>query len=362
MPEVLGDLVQRAAFVEEQRGAGVTQVVAAEVGHSGALECRNPDPPPPVLATEVAVLAVGEDERGAIGAAAGEVELDELARDRREQFGLAPALRLRRRDLIAGDCALDPQALPRPAAVVDDVAPQERVGLRRAQALVRQHADERRVLRVESGANRLDRLRRAGVDRLGATVGDTADADHRVPGETAPFDRAVEDTLQNSERSVDRRGARSVDAQSGRVAVDRLPGDLAQTLAAQVGDDPPVEQRRVSLERARAQVRDRVRVPPFDEELLECGVRADHLGGELPELARPPQRGLEELGVAATVEAALAPRAAPSALVPADDVDSPAVATPAPLDAHAAATVVDRQTTGRQPCLAEPPRWAVRLS
>src|SRR5204862_33190 len=61
--EVLGDLVERAAFVEEQGGAGVAQVVAAEVGNAGALECRDPDPPPPVLTTEVAACRVREDER-----------------------------------------------------------------------------------------------------------------------------------------------------------------------------------------------------------------------------------------------------------------------------------------------------------
>jgi hypothetical protein len=43
-------------------------------------------------------------------------------------------------------------------------------------------------------------LRRA-VDRLGATVCDTAYADDRVPGEPTPFHRAMEDALEQSERA-----------------------------------------------------------------------------------------------------------------------------------------------------------------
>jgi len=61
--EVLGDLVQRAALVEEQGRAGVTEVVAAEVGDAGALERGDPDAPPPVLPAQVAAGGVGEDER-----------------------------------------------------------------------------------------------------------------------------------------------------------------------------------------------------------------------------------------------------------------------------------------------------------
>jgi hypothetical protein len=37
----------------------------------------------------VAAVAVGKDERAGIGSTAGEVELDELACDRREQLRLA---------------------------------------------------------------------------------------------------------------------------------------------------------------------------------------------------------------------------------------------------------------------------------
>src|SRR4051812_11230194 len=42
MADVLGDLVERAALVEEQRGARVAKVVAPEVGDAGAVECRDP--------------------------------------------------------------------------------------------------------------------------------------------------------------------------------------------------------------------------------------------------------------------------------------------------------------------------------
>jgi hypothetical protein len=68
---VLGDLVERAAFVEEQCGAGVAEVVAAEVGDAGALECGDPDAASPVLPAEVAVVAVGEDERARRGHKSG---------------------------------------------------------------------------------------------------------------------------------------------------------------------------------------------------------------------------------------------------------------------------------------------------
>ena len=164
---------------------------------------------------------------------------------------------------------------------------------------------------------------------------DTADADDRVPGQAAPLDCPVEDALEQPERAVDRGRAGAVDADLRAVAVDCLACDIAQALAAEVGDDPLVEQRGVGGERARAEVGDGVGVPPLDEELLECGVRADYLGGELPELASAAKRGFEELGVAAAVEGALAPGAAAAALVPADDVGAAAVATPEPLDAHA---------------------------
>jgi len=62
----------------------------------------------------------------------------------------------------------------------------------------------------------------------------------------------VEDALQEAERAVDRRDAGTVEPQLGAVAVDRLAGDLAQALAAEVGDDPAVEQRRVAGKRVRA--------------------------------------------------------------------------------------------------------------
>ena len=91
-------------------------------------------------------------------AAACEVELDELARDRLEQLRLATALRLRRGHLVAGDGPLDAQALAWSPPIVEDVAPDERVRLGRTNAFVRQHRDERRVLRVELGTDGLDRL------------------------------------------------------------------------------------------------------------------------------------------------------------------------------------------------------------
>ena len=65
--EVLGDLVQRAAFVEEQRGAGVAEVIAAEVRNAGTLERGDPDAAAPVVPAQVAAQAVGEDERARSG-------------------------------------------------------------------------------------------------------------------------------------------------------------------------------------------------------------------------------------------------------------------------------------------------------
>jgi hypothetical protein len=47
--EVLGDLVERAAFVKQQRRAGVAKVIAAEVRDACVLERGDPDAPPPVL-------------------------------------------------------------------------------------------------------------------------------------------------------------------------------------------------------------------------------------------------------------------------------------------------------------------------
>jgi hypothetical protein len=47
--EMLGDVVQRAPLVEEQRGAGVAEVLTAQVGDVNAPERRNPRAPPPVL-------------------------------------------------------------------------------------------------------------------------------------------------------------------------------------------------------------------------------------------------------------------------------------------------------------------------
>ena len=178
---------------------------------------------------------------------------------------------------------------------------------------------------------------------------DTADADDRVPGKAAPLNCPVEDALEQPERAIHRRRAGAVDADLGAVAVDRLACDIAQPFAAEVGDDPLVEQRGVRGERARAEVGNGVGVPPLDEELLECGVRADYLGGELPKLTSAAQRGFEELGVAAAVEGSLAPGAPAAALVPAHDVGVAAVATPEPLDAHAGSNVVDlRRSRGRR--------------
>jgi hypothetical protein len=124
----------------------VAEVVAAEIGDIGALEGGDPDAASPVLPAQVAAVAVGEDERAGVGSTAGEIEVDELACDRREQLGLAAALRLGRRDLVARDRTLDPKPPAWLAAVVDDVAPDERVGLCRPQALVGEDADEGGVL------------------------------------------------------------------------------------------------------------------------------------------------------------------------------------------------------------------------
>src|SRR5262249_10381714 len=134
-------------LVEEQRRAGVAEVVAAEVGEAGFLERGDPDASPPVLATEVAARTVGKDERVARGPSLGEGGCGECAVDGREQLGLACMLRLRRRYLLARVGAVHAQALARPAVVVEHVAPAERVGLARAEAFVGEDADQRRVLR-----------------------------------------------------------------------------------------------------------------------------------------------------------------------------------------------------------------------
>ena len=99
--------------------------------------------------------------------------------------------------------------------------------------------------------------------------------------------------------------AGAVGAERGGVVVDRLAVDVAEPLAAQVGDDPLVEQVGVGRERAGAEVCDGVGVPPLDEELFERRTGADHLGGELAELSCTAERRLEELGVLAAVEGAL---------------------------------------------------------
>ena len=66
MTKVLGHLVQRAALVEEKRGARVAEVVAPEVGDTRLLECWDPDASTPVPPAEVAALAVREDERARV--------------------------------------------------------------------------------------------------------------------------------------------------------------------------------------------------------------------------------------------------------------------------------------------------------
>jgi hypothetical protein len=143
-------------------------------------------------------------------------------------------LRLRRRHLVTGERALDEQPLARSAAIVEHVAPGKRVRLARAQPLVGENADERCVLLVEPGADRLDRLRVPGVDRRRADVCEPACADDRVPGEPAPLHGTVEDALQYSERAVDSRGAGAVCADARAVRVDRPARDLAEALATEV--------------------------------------------------------------------------------------------------------------------------------
>lgn len=198
MTEVLGDLVQRASLVQEQRRAGVAEVVAAEVGEPGALERRDPDASTPVLTAEVATAAVGEDKRVGVGPAVGEVKLGEFARDGPEEFGLASARGLRRRYLVAGDGPLDTEALPLFAAVVEDVSPLERVGLAGSEAFVGEHADERGVLPVELRTDRFDGLGCAGIDRLGTAVGEATRADDGVPVETTPFASSGTNLYANS--------------------------------------------------------------------------------------------------------------------------------------------------------------------
>ena len=128
------------------------EVVAAEVRDAGALERGDPDAPPPVVSAQVAALAVGKDKRLRIGTTAGEIPLDELARDRLEELRFAAALRLRRGDLSAGDGPLHAQAFTWPATIVEDVTPHERVRLGGPKALVGEDADQRGVLRVELSA------------------------------------------------------------------------------------------------------------------------------------------------------------------------------------------------------------------
>jgi hypothetical protein len=83
----------------------------------------------------VAACAVWEDERARVRTTVREVELDELARDRLEELGLAGAPRLRRRELFAGEGPLDAQAPAWLAVVVEDVAPLEGVRLGLAETL-----------------------------------------------------------------------------------------------------------------------------------------------------------------------------------------------------------------------------------
>jgi len=250
MSEVVRDLVHGAPFVEEERRAGVAEVVGAEVGEPSPPERGNPAAAAPVLPTEVAALAVAEDERKRLGLAGGEVELGELLGDRREELGLTGALRLRRRELLARDGTLDEQARSRVSAVVDDVAPLKRERLARSEALVGEHAHERGVRRAELRTDRLDRLGGARVDRLVANVGQPPDAEHGIPLEATPLDRAVEDALQDAERPVDCGRAGTVGAERGGVGVDRLAVDVAQALPAEVRNDPLVQEVGVGRERA----------------------------------------------------------------------------------------------------------------
>jgi hypothetical protein len=293
MAEVLGHLVERAAFVEKQCCAGVAEVVAAEVGDAGPLERGHPDASAPVLAAEVAACRVGEDESCGRWASLRKVELDELARHRCEQLGLTGARRLGRGHLLAGDCVVDSQAPAWLATVIQDVVPDERVRLAGAKALVGEDADQSGVPRVELQPNRLDRFGRACVDRRCAGVREPSCADDGVPGEPPPFDGAMEDALEDSECTVDGRRPGAVRSDARTVGVDCLPRYLAEALAAEVRDDPVVEQGRVRCECVRTKVGDRVGVPPLDQEFLECGVGADHLRGQLPELPSPANRRLE---------------------------------------------------------------------
>ncbi|HEU5371382.1 MAG TPA: hypothetical protein VFU51_03240 [Gaiellaceae bacterium] len=113
---------------------------------------------------------VREDEPVEGRTAVRQVEGDELSRDGPEQLRLASACGLRGRDLAARDRALDPQPLARLAAIVEDIAPGERIRLGRSQAFVGEQADEGSVLLVELPADRLDGFGSAGADRLGTCV------------------------------------------------------------------------------------------------------------------------------------------------------------------------------------------------
>jgi hypothetical protein len=163
------------------------------------------------------------------------VERDELARDRREELGLAGARRLRCRHLAVGERSADHEALAGAAAVVEHVSPGERVRLAGPQPFVGEHADERRVLLVELPADRLDDLGRPRVDRRGAAVAEPAVPTTGFQASRRHSTARWKTALQEAERAVDCRDAGAVESQLGAVAVDRLAGDLAQALAAEVG-------------------------------------------------------------------------------------------------------------------------------
>lgn len=225
----------------------MAEVVGAEVRFAGAFERRGPDTLPPVLPAKVAALRVGEDERAQVRPATREVKLGELCGDGSEELRLTTAGALRRHDLAFGKASRNAQPRTREASFVEEVAPLERKRLTRTEPLVSEHAHERRVgaaeadagrhmRRVEDrGANSLNPLGFASVDRGVAQVRQADRPRGRIRRKTAPLDGPMEDPLQDGEAAVDRGHAGAGGAQLRPVLIDRLTRDVSQAESAEVG-------------------------------------------------------------------------------------------------------------------------------
>jgi hypothetical protein len=98
----------------------------------------------------------------------------------------------------------------------------QREGLTGPQTLVREHAHQRCIRRPQLSADRLDRLRRARVDRVVADVRESPHTEDGVPMEASPLDRAVEDALEQT--LVRRRCARDIDEDGNCAAGMNPPG------------------------------------------------------------------------------------------------------------------------------------------